>query len=248
MSVRVVYGVNPVLEVLKARRGAVARVVMAHGKAGPAQEKVEQAAQEAGVRVERMAPHELDRRAGGGVHQGVLAEVAALEYVEVADLLDAAQAAGEAPLVAVLDSIVDPHNLGALIRSAHALGAHGVVIPKDRAADVTPVAEKSSAGAVAHLPIARVVNLARAIEELKDAGVWSVALAADGDGELSAIDLTAPTALVIGGEGKGVRPLVRKTCDRAARIPMAGRIGSLNASVAGGIALYEVARQRARKT
>src|SRR6185295_1105619 len=140
-----------------------------------------------------------------------------------------------------------PQNLGALVRSAHALGGDAVVIPKDRAAGVTPAAFKAAAGALEHCPVARVTNLSRALEQMKERGIWTVALAADGDRDLSAIDLHAPTALVLGSEGSGVRPLVRKTCDHVARIPMAGRVGSLNVSAAGAVALYEVARQRARR-
>ncbi len=240
---RLVYGINPVLEALRAG-SRVGRVLVASGAQSPALSRVELAAKEAHVAVSRLSVEELTRRATGGVHQGVIAEVESIAYVEVADLLDAAKRAGQPPFIAVLDSIVDPQNLGALIRSAHALGAHGMVIPKDRAAEVTPSAEKASAGAVSYLPLARVVNLSRAIDELKEAGVWTCALAADGETELAQVDFREPSAIVIGSEGKGVRPLVRKTCDRAARIPMAGRVGSLNASVAGAIAFYEVARQR----
>jgi 23S rRNA (guanosine2251-2'-O)-methyltransferase len=144
----------------------------------------------------------------------------------------------------LLDGVTDPQNLGALVRSAHALGAHGVVLPKDRAAGITPAASKAAAGALEHCPVARVTNLSRALDDLKDAQVWSVALDADADRSLLEVDLTAGTALVLGSEGKGVRPLVRKTCDHVARIPMAGRVGSLNVAAAGAIALYEVARQR----
>jgi 23S rRNA (guanosine2251-2'-O)-methyltransferase len=147
----------------------------------------------------------------------------------------------------VLDGVTDPQNLGALARSAHALGAHGLVVPKDRAAGVTPAAFKAAAGALEHIPVARVTNVSRALEDLKERGVWTVALAADGDRDLREVDLTSPIALVLGSEGKGVRPLVRKTCDHVARIPMAGRVGSLNVGAAGAIALYEVARQRGRR-
>jgi 23S rRNA (guanosine2251-2'-O)-methyltransferase len=145
----------------------------------------------------------------------------------------------------VLDGVTDPQNLGALIRSAHALGAHGVVLPKDRAAGITPLVTKAAAGALEHCPIARVTNLSRAVDQMKENGIWTVALAADGDKALGDIDLKEPTALVLGSEGAGVRPLVRKTCDHVARIPMGGQVGSLNVSAAGAISLYEVARQRA---
>ncbi|MGZ6141789.1 MAG: 23S rRNA (guanosine(2251)-2'-O)-methyltransferase RlmB [Myxococcales bacterium] len=236
---RFVYGVNPVLEALKARPGDVVRVVVEARRSHGA-EKVAAAAAVAGVRVETLSPGDLQRRAHGGVHQGVGAELAEFQYAELEDLLELP---GPAFLLA-LDGVTDPQNLGALVRSAHALGAAGVVLPKDRAAGVTPAAFKAAAGALEHCRIVRVTNLARAIEQMKEAGIWTVALAADGEKELDEIDLTAPTALVLGSEGSGVRPLVRKTCDHVARIGMAGKVGSLNVAVAGAIALYEVARQR----
>jgi len=244
---RFVYGLNPVLEALKAHPQDVVRVLLERGRDGRRShggERVAQAAAAAGVRIEE-APHgDLARRSRGGVHQGVGAEVAEFRYAELPDLLDAARAGGEAPFLLLLDGVTDPQNLGALIRSAHALGAHGVVLPKDRAAGITPAVSKAAAGALEHCPVARVTNLSRALDDLKDAQVWSVALAADADRDLTEVDLGAGTALVLGSEGKGVRPLVRKTCDHAARIPMAGQVGSLNVAAAGAIALYEVARQR----
>lgn len=244
---RFVYGLNPVLEALQARPGEVVRVLLERGRDGRrshAGERAFEAAAAAGVRVED-APHgELAKRSHGGVHQGVGAEVAEFHYAELPDLIDTARTRGEAPFLVVLDGITDPQNLGALARSAHALGAHGLVVPKDRAAGVGPAAFKAAAGALEHCPVARVTNLSRALDELKHAQVWSVGLAADAEADLSAIDLTLGVALVLGSEGKGIRPLVRKTCDHVARIPMSGRVGSLNVSAAGAIALYEVARQR----
>ena len=234
---RFVYGVNPVLEALKAHPGDVVRVLVEKSRGA---ERVAAVAAEAGVRVETVPAGELARRAHGGVHQGVGAELAEFKYGELEDLLELA---GPAFLL-VLDGVTDPQNLGALIRSAHALGAGGVVLPKDRAAGITPAAFKAAAGALEHCPVARVTNLARAIEQMKEAGIWTIALAADGEDELPRVDLTAPTALVLGSEGAGVRPLVRKTCDRVARIGMGGKVGSLNVAAAGAIALYEVARQR----
>lgn len=235
---RFVYGVNPVLEALRAHPQEVLRVLVERGRA----ERVVQAAREAGVRIEEAAHGELERRSSSGVHQGVGAELSEFRYAELLDLLGP-----EKPFLLVLDGVTDPQNLGALVRSAHALGAHGVVVPKDRAAGVTPAAFKAAAGALEHVRVARVTNLARALEDLKERGVWTVALAVDGDRELREVDLTTPVALVLGSEGKGVRPLVRKTCDHVARIPMAGRVGSLNVAAAGAIALYEVARQRGRR-
>ena len=238
---RFVYGVNPVLEALRAHPGDVVRILIEHGKA----DKVARAAAGAGVRVDHVGQAELHQRSRGGVHQGVGAELAEFAYSEIEDLIEAAAASDRAPFFLVLDGVTDPQNFGALVRSAHALGAHGVIVPKDRAAGVTSVVFKAAAGALEHCPVARVTNLSRAIEQLKESGVWTVALAADGDKELGDIDLTTGIALVMGSEGSGVRPLVRKTCDHVARIGMAGKVGSLNVSAAGAIALYEVARQRA---
>ena len=234
MSSRFVYGVNPVLEALRAHPQDVVRVIVERGKA----DRVLQAAREAGVRVDEVGHAELHRRSRAGVHQGVGAELAEFRYAELEDLL-------EADFLLVLDGVTDPQNLGALVRSAHALGASGVVVPKDRAAGMTPAASKAAAGALEHCKVARVTNLARALEQMKEANIWTVALAADGDKDLGEIDLRSRIALVMGSEGEGVRPLVRKTCDHVARIPMAGKVGSLNVAAAGAIALYEVARQRA---
>lgn len=231
---RFVYGVNPVLEALRARPEDVVRVLVERGKA----DRVAKAAREAGVRVLEVERGELAQRSRGGVHQGAGAELAEFRYAELEDLVPGAT------FLLVLDGVTDPQNLGALIRSAHALGAGGVVVPKDRSAGVTPAVSKAAAGALEHCKLARVTNLARAIEQMKESGIWTVALAADGDRELESLDLKLPTALVLGSEGSGVRPLVRKTCDHVARLPMVGEIGSLNVSAAGAIALYEVARQR----
>jgi 23S rRNA (guanosine2251-2'-O)-methyltransferase len=249
---RFVYGLNPVLEALKAHPQDVVRVLLERGRDGRRShggDRVAEAAAAAGVRIEE-APHgDLARRSRGGVHQGVGAEIAEFRYAELPDLLDAARARGEPPFLLLLDGVTDPQNLGALLRSAHALGAHGVVLPKDRAAGITPAVSKAAAGALEHCPVARVTNLSRALDDLKDAHVWSVALAAEAERELPEVDLTSGIALVLGSEGKGVRPLVRKTCDHLARIPMLGRVGSLNVAAAGAIALYEAARQRrARRT
>jgi 23S rRNA (guanosine2251-2'-O)-methyltransferase len=227
-----------VLEALKAHPTDIVRILVEHRRSQGA-ERVARAAADAGVRVEEVPHGELARRARSGVHQGVGAELSGFRYAELEDLLGKPQA-----FLLVLDGVTDPQNLGALVRSAHALGAHGVVLPKDRAAGITPATFKAAAGALEHCPVARVTNLVRTLEQLKAAGIWTVALAADGDKELGQIDLTTPIALVLGSEGAGVRPLVRKTCDHVASIPMAGKVGSLNVSAAGAVALYEVARQR----
>lgn len=242
---RVLYGVNPVRELLRAGGEGLAELWVAEGsQKGRGLGELERLARDAGAKLRAAPRQKLDRLAGSPHHQGVVAVVADYRYRDLHDLLHLARAGDAPPLLVVLDGIEDPQNLGAIVRSAHALGAHGVVIPKDRAVGVTPAVSKASAGAVEHCPVARVTNLSHALEELKEAGVWSVATAPDADRDLDEIDLAGPTALVIGSEGSGIRPLVRKTCDLAARIPMAGRVGSLNASASAAICLYEVARQR----
>jgi 23S rRNA (guanosine2251-2'-O)-methyltransferase len=240
----IVHGVNPILEVLAARPDTVERVWLAEGTRVHGLDRLFDLARQAGVRIERVPRDRIARLAGGAVHQGVLAEVAEVGYVEPEDLVATAKGQGEEPLLVALDQIQDPIHLGAIVRSAHALGGHGVIVPKDRAASLTPAAVKASAGATAHLPVARATNLARALENLKAAGVWTVG--ADMDGEpADRVDLTGPLCLVIGNEGSGMRPLVRSTCDRIVAIPMARQsVGSLSASAAAAVLLYEVARQR----
>lgn len=242
---RVVYGVNPVRELLRAGGEGVSELWLAEGATRPtAFAELERLGRAAGAKVRAAPRPKLDRLAGEGRHQGVVAVVADYRYAEVDDLLAAAERSGRPPLLVVLDGVEDPHNLGAIVRSALALGAHGVVIPKDRAVGVTAAVEKASAGAVAKLGVARVVNVARAIEELKERGIWSVALVMDGDRPVRDVDLKGPTALVLGSEGEGIRPLVRRTCDLTARIPMTGGLDSLSVSASAAVALYEAACQR----
>jgi 23S rRNA (guanosine2251-2'-O)-methyltransferase len=244
-SGRYVYGVNPVLEALRARADKVERLYLAEGQlAARAAAEILSRAREAGVRVERVPRERLASLAEGGVHQGVVAELRGFDYAELGDVLAAAEASGRPPLLVVLDGIQDPHNLGAIIRSAHALGAHGVVIPRDRAVPVTGAVAKASAGAVEHCPVARVVNLSRALEELKEAGMWVAAADPHSDQPLWGARLDGPLAVVVGAEGAGVREGVLKHCDLRLRIPMLGQVGSLNASVSAAILLYEAARQR----
>jgi 23S rRNA (guanosine2251-2'-O)-methyltransferase len=244
-SERYVYGVNPVLESLRAHTDRVERLFVTEGQlAAKAAAEIFSRAKDAGIRVERVPRERLASMAEGGVHQGVVAELRGFEYAELPDLLEAAEASGRPPLLVVLDGIQDPHNFGAIVRSAHALGAQGVVIAKDRAVPVTGVVAKASAGAVEHCPIARVVNLSRALEELKEAGVWIAAADPHSNENLWSARLDGPLALVVGAEGAGVREGVLKHCDFRLRIPMLGQVGSLNASVSAAILLYEAARQR----
>ena len=242
---RTLYGLNPVREFLRSGGEGIAELWLGEGgERGRMFADLAQLARERGAKVREAPRPKLDRLAGTDRHQGVVAVVADYRYWELEELLGAASSAGEPALVVVLDGIVDPQNLGAIVRSAHALGAHGVVIPKDRAAGVTPAAAKASAGAVEHCRVARVTNLAHALETMKEAGLWAVATDAGAAEDLTEVDLTVATALVLGSEESGVRQLVRRTCDRVARIPMKGKVGSLNASASAAIALYEAARQR----
>ena len=185
----------------------------------------------------------LDQISGSGKHQGVVAYAAAYEYAEVEDILNAAKEKGEDPFLFILDGIEDPHNLGAIIRTANLAGAHGVIIPKRRAAGLTATVAKTSAGALNYTPVAKVTNLTATMEELKKQGIWFVCAAMDGE-VMYKQNLTGPIGLVIGNEGEGVSRLVRETCDFAAGIPMKGNIDSLNASVAAGVLAYEIVRQR----
>jgi 23S rRNA (guanosine2251-2'-O)-methyltransferase len=243
--VRIVYGVNPVRELLRAGGDGLSELWLAEGGTrGSVFADLERLGKAAGAKVRAAPRPKLDRLAGTDRHQGVVAVVADFEYVEVSDLLAAARASGRPALIVVLDGVEDPHNLGAIIRSAHALGAHGVVIPKDRAVGVTPTVAKASAGALEHCPVARVTNVAKTLEALKGEGVWSIALASDGERPLAGMNLMGPIALVLGSEGEGLRPLVRKTCDLGGCIPMKGGLDSLSVSASAAIALYEVARQR----
>ena len=234
----IVYGINPVLEALGAGRVKALRV---SERAGGRVADVVRTAERERVSVRRVPPAELDRAARGGVHQGVVAELEEPETFDVTDLV--ASVAG-VPLIVVLDAIEDPHNVGAILRTVDAAGADGVVRQSRHAAPLGGAAAKASAGAVSHVKIAEVVNIARALEELKAAGVWTVGLAGDAPKRYDEVDLTLPTALVLGAEGTGLRRLVRERCDWLVSIPILGHVQSLNVSVAAGIALFEAVRQR----
>lgn len=234
----IIYGINPVLEALRAGRVKELRV---GDRVDDRLKQLLAAAAERGVRVRRVPADALERESRRGVHQGVVADVEKAENYSVDEIVRGASAA---PLVVVLDGIEDPHNLGAILRTADAAGVDGVVIQSRRAAARDGVAAKASAGALAHVKLAEVVNIARAVEELKESGVWTVGLAGEGPESYDAIDFTLPTAVVLGAEGAGLRRLVRERCDRLASIPMRGQVGSLNVSVAAGIVLFEAVRQR----
>jgi 23S rRNA (guanosine2251-2'-O)-methyltransferase len=240
---RVVYGVHPVREAL--RSGKVQALFVAEGETGPALKEVFDAARTANVQPIAHLRTQLDALAHGGVHQGAVAVVGEYNYAQLEELTAVAQRDGKPALLLVLDSVQDPQNLGALVRTAHVAGAHGVVIPKDRAVGVTPSVVKTSAGATEHVKIATVVNIARALEELKAANIWIAgAVAAGGSKAPWEIDFTVPIAIVLGAEGKGIRPLVLRGCDLLVKIPMFGKVASLNVGAAGAMLLYEVVRQR----
>ncbi|HUS29353.1 MAG TPA: 23S rRNA (guanosine(2251)-2'-O)-methyltransferase RlmB [Kofleriaceae bacterium] len=251
---RAVYGVGPVREVVSRRPQSVKALWVDPGRAGKTSgdpvAQIVTAARAAGVRVEDRERQQLEQAAGEGArHQGVVAWLGPFEYAQIEDMVAAAAEQGEPALLVALDGVEDPRNLGAILRSAYLLGAHGVIIPEHRAAQVTAVVAKSSAGASELVPIAQVGNLVRALEEMRDLGLWRVAVHAEMDAKpISEIDGTMPLVLVLGAEGSGVRQLVAKNCDFHALIPMQrSAVGSFNVSVAGALALYEMRRQRLAK-
>ncbi|WP_282948516.1 23S rRNA (guanosine(2251)-2'-O)-methyltransferase RlmB [Cellulomonas endometrii] len=241
----VVAGRNSVVEALRAGIPVSAVYIATRLEADDRTREILRTAADEGYPLLEVTKPELDRMTDGSVHQGVAIQVPPYEYRDVEDLLDVAAASDRAPLIVALDGVTDPRNLGAVLRSAGAFGAHGVLVPERRAAGVTASAWKVSAGAAARVPVARATNLVRALERLHEAGCFIVGL--DGGGDVSVQDLpysTDPLVLVVGSEGKGLSRLVREHCDAIASIPIASEVESLNAGVAAGIALYEVARQR----
>ena len=234
----IVYGINPVLEALRAGR---VREIRIGERTDERLRQLLALAEQHHVRVRRVPGDALERDSRGGVHQGVLADVEEPDEYSVSELV---RSAAGVPLLVVLDGIEDPHNLGAILRTADAAGVDGVVVQSRRSAARGGAAAKASAGAVAHVKVAEVVNIARAVEELKDVGVWTVGLAGDAPASYDAIDYRVPTAFVLGAEGTGLRRLVRERCDHLAAIPMHGHVESLNVSVAAGVVLFEAARQR----
>jgi 23S rRNA (guanosine2251-2'-O)-methyltransferase len=235
-----IYGINAVTEALKT--GRVVSLRVGHRKDQRLQQLLRIAEQES-VPVRRVPEEELDRESGGSSHQGVIADVSERKLYELHELIEEAQATPPA-LIVVLDGIEDPHNFGAILRTCDAVGAHGVVRQTRHSAPLTGATSKASAGAVAHVKIADVVNIARAVDDLKEAGIWTVGLAGDAPSRYDKMDFSLPTALVVGAEGTGLRRLVRERCDLLAAIPMKGQVDSLNVSVAAGVVLFEALRQR----
>lgn len=237
-------GPHAVHEALRAGRRRLHRLLVARQEAGELLEEILGLARGAGVAIQGVARAELDRQLPAGAHQGIVAEASPYPYGEAESLLEAATRGPEPGWILVLDGILDPQNLGAMARTAEAAGVAGLVLPRDRAAAVTPAAVRASAGATEHLVIARVSNLATFLVQAKARGLWVVGAEAAGGQALYAVDLTGALALVVGGEGRGLRALTRRHCDFLVRIPTRGRVASLNASAATAICLYEGVRQR----
>lgn len=241
----VIEGRNAVLEALRAGRPVDRLYVQDGCKDGPVQTIIREARKHDTL-IQFVARERLNQMSQTGHHQGVIAQAAAWEYAQVEDMLELARQKGEDPFLLLLDNVEDPHNLGAIIRTANLAGAHGVIIPKRRAVGLTATVARTSAGALSYTPVARVTNLVKTMQDLKEKGLWFVC--ADMDGEVMYdLNLTGPIGLVIGNEGEGVGRLVKENCDFTASIPMRGDIDSLNASVAAGVLSYEIVRQRLGK-
>ncbi|HOY45904.1 MAG TPA: 23S rRNA (guanosine(2251)-2'-O)-methyltransferase RlmB [bacterium] len=238
-----IYGRNPVLEWLRAGYPAE-KLLVSRELGGVALQEISKLAAAGPIAVESLPRNELARVAGSDNHQGVAARVTLPDYVEVDDILATASGRNEPPLIALLDCIQDPHNFGAILRTAEGAGVHGVLIPKDNAAPMTPAVFKASAGAAAHVAVARITNLSRTMAELKEKGFWFTGADEEGSKLYTELDLRGPTGLVLGSEGKGLRRLVREECDFVARIPLRGKVSSLNVSVAAALLFFEARRQR----
>ncbi|MCI8403714.1 MAG: 23S rRNA (guanosine(2251)-2'-O)-methyltransferase RlmB [Clostridia bacterium] len=240
-----IIGRNPVLEAIRSGR-SIDKILVKKGKYEGSIVPIIKKAKDAGIIIQETDKAKLDAVADGGNHQGVIAYVSAYEYSTVKDILDAAKEKSEPPFVIICDRITDPHNLGAILRSANCVGAHGVIIPKRNSVGLNSIVAKTSAGAIEYTPVAKVTNIASTIDELKKEGLWIAAADMDGE-EMYKIDLKGALGLVIGSEGEGVGRLVKEKCDFIASIPMSGEISSLNASVAAGVLMYEAHRQRTLK-
>lgn len=243
LSEGVLEGRNAVTEALKSGR-TIDKVFVAAGDTDRGLARLAAEAKAAGAVVNTVDRRKLDQMSVTHAHQGIIALTAAHEYATIDDMLALARERGEAPLIVICDELTDPHNLGAILRTAECAGAHGVIIPKRRSVGLTAVVAKASAGAVEYMKVAKVSNVVAAIRELKEKGVWVYGTAADGEAAMYEADLKGPAAIVIGNEGQGMSRLVGENCDQKVRIPMKGRISSLNASNAASILLYEALRQR----
>ncbi|MDI3548762.1 MAG: rRNA (guanosine2251-2-O)-methyltransferase [Halanaerobiales bacterium] len=237
-------GRNPVIEALKGKR-RLERILIQQGIGGNKIDWIIDQARKKGIKVERLAKKKLDQMALSHAHQGVIALGEPVKIASPQEMIELAAERDEAPFIIILDQIQDPHNFGSIIRTAYAAGAHGIIFQKRRAAGITPVVVKSSAGAIEHLMLAEVTNINYTIDELKEAGLWIAGADMEGEELYFQADLKGPIGIVIGSEGAGLRHLVKEKCDFLLKIPMKGILGSLNASVAAAIIIYEVVRQRA---
>lgn len=244
METQLLIGIHPVAAALKSAPEQISRLIIAAEAGNPRVKELEQQARALGLRIEQQARTVLDRRSAGERHQDVLAEFIPNRLWAEKDLAGLLAAIEGPPLILVLDGVQDPHNLGACLRTAEAAGMHLVILPKDRSAALTPVARRAASGAAEVLNIVWVTNLARVLRQLKDAGIWLAAASDDAENEIYATDLKGPLALVMGGEGQGVRRLTGELCDYHVRIPMFGTVSSLNVSVATAICVFEIIRQR----
>lgn len=242
----VLVGRNAVTEALKSGRG-INKLWIASGDREGSVAEIAALAKERGIVVQYVERAKIESFAGGHRHQGVLAYVAPVPYAELDDILKAAEAKGEAPFLVLLDELEDPHNLGALLRTADATGVHGILIPKRRSVSLNATVAKTSAGAVEYVPVARIGNIAQTLKKLKEKGFWVAGADMDGEKAYYEADLTGPLVLVVGSEGRGMSRLTKEACDFIVSMPMVGRINSLNASVAGSILMYESMRQRLQK-
>jgi 23S rRNA (guanosine2251-2'-O)-methyltransferase len=239
-----IFGINPVIEALKSGRPIQRLLIAEQRKADRGISEIIRLARSAGIEVRVTTRDTLNRQAAHAVHQGVIAFAAAREYATLYDILHIPSQRRQMPLYLVLDGVEDPRNLGAILRTAEAAGVHGVIIPERRAAGLTDTVAKTAAGALEYVPVVKVVNIVNTIDELKKKGIWVAAAESDGNMQYWDADFVRPTALVLGGEDKGVRRLVREHCDYTLSLPLRGKISSLNVSVAAGVLLYEVLRQR----
>ena len=238
----IICGRNPVLEALRSGR-EIDRLFVAHGTGGGSVTAIIAKCRAKGILIKEISPQKLDYYCGGANHQGVAVMFASQEYATVDDMFALAETRGEKPFLIICDEIEDPHNLGAIIRTAEATGVHGVIIPERRSASLNATVAKAACGALEYVPVARVTNIANTIDALKERGVWVFGADMDGD-DYTKTDFDTPCALVIGNEGKGIGALTAKKCDAILSLPMLGKINSLNASVAAGILMYEVVRSR----
>lgn len=241
-SGNIICGRNPVLEAVRSGR-EIDRLLVAHGVSGGSVTAIIAKCRAKGILIKEVSPQKLDYYCGGANHQGVAVMFAAQEYSTVGDILASAEERNEKPFIIICDEIEDPHNLGAIVRTAEACGVHGIIIPKRRSASLNATVAKAASGALEYMPVARVTNIANTIDELKSRGIWVFGADMDGD-DYTKTDFDIPCAIVIGNEGSGIGALTAKKCDKIISLPMFGKINSLNASVAAGVLMYEAVRKR----